>query len=140
METTNKQINEKASYWYAVYATAGVENKVKSQFDQAGFETYQPLQPVARVWNNRMREVMAPVIPGFIFVCLFEGEIAKASAMKGVSFLLKAEGEYVFLSSEQLESLRAIEKNGEFVEFVFEQHEGVLRIEGLGTVRVKVDN
>lgn len=101
MEKTNKQIIENAA-WYAVYTVGRAERRVKKQLEQAGYESYQPLQPLIRAWGNHQRKVMVPVVPGFIFVCLSEGEVPKVASMKGVSFLLKGEGEYVLASDKQL--------------------------------------
>lgn len=101
MEKTNKQIIGNAA-WYAVYAVGRAERKVKKQLEQAGYESYQPLQPVIRAWGKHQRKVMVPVVPGFIFVCLPEGDVAKVASLKGVSFLLKGEGEYVSTSDKQL--------------------------------------
>lgn len=140
MEKTIKQINENTTCWYAVYTATRAEKKAKKQLERGGFESYLPLQGVVRIWNNRKQKVMVPVIPGFIFVCLPEGEIAKIIGLKGVSMLLKEERQYVAISGEQLESLRSmVEKPSGFIEFVSEQHEGALQIEGLGTILLKTD-
>ena len=95
METTNREIEGKTSCWYAVYTAGRAEKKVKERLDKAGIESYLPLQSVIRLWNNRKRKVMIPVVPGYIFVYLPVGDVAKVKSVKGVSFLLREEGRYV---------------------------------------------
>ena len=75
METTNREIEGKTSCWYAVYTAGRAEKKVKERLDTAGIESYLPLQSVIRLWNNRKRKVMIPVVPGYIFVHLPVGDV-----------------------------------------------------------------
>lgn len=167
METTNREIEGKTSCWYAVYTAGRAEKKVKERLDKAGIESYLPLQSVIRLWNNRKRKVMIPVIPGCIFVRLSIDEVAKVKNIKGVSFLLRKEGQYISIPECQMETFRCMVENaGEFVEFAEELTPGatvrvvrgqligvqgeliecqgkdklMLRIEGLGSALVMVSS
>ncbi|WP_455585531.1 UpxY family transcription antiterminator [Bacteroides sp.] len=121
METTNRKIEEKTSCWYAVYTAVKAEKSVKERLDEAGIESYLPLQPVVRLWNNRKRKVMIPVIPGCIFVRLSMDEVAKVKNIKGVSFLLREEGQYISIPQCQMDTFRCMVENaGDFIEFAEE--------------------
>lgn len=166
METTNRRIEEKTSCWYAVYAAAKAEKSVKKRLDEAGIESYLPLQSVVRLWNNRKRQVMIPVIPGCLFVRLSTDDLSRIKRMKGVSFILHDNGQHVSIRECQLEVFRSMVENaGGLVEFVEELAQGVavqivgghlkgmkgelvdcdgkdklmLRIAGLGSVLVAID-
>lgn len=140
MEKTNKQVNEDAACWYAVYTVAKAENKVKKLLKQSGFECYLPLQSVVRVWNNHKKRVMIPIIPGVVFVCLSKDEVLDAAALRGVSLLLKQEECYVSVSDDQLRLFQdKIESADGFIEFVSDDSLSAgqniqINIEGLGTV------
>lgn len=126
METTNRKIEENASCWYAVYTAGRAEKKVKERLDKAGIESYLPLQSVIRLWNNRKKRVMIPVIPGYIFVHLPQGDIAKVKGVKGVSFLLREEGRYVSIPEDQMEVFCSmVDNSGGFIEFAEELTPGV---------------
>lgn len=126
METTNREIEGKTSCWYAVYTAGRAEKKVKERLDKAGIGSYLPLQSVIRLWNNRKRKVMIPVVPGYIFVHLSVGDVAKVKSVKGVSFLLREEGRYVSIPECQMEVFRSmVENTGEFIEFAEELTPGI---------------
>lgn len=101
MEKIIREVNENATCWYAVYVAARAEKKMIKRLEQAGFDSYLPLQAVTRMWNGHQRRVMVPIIPGFVFVCLPEGEVAKLSSIVEGGLLLKENGEYVSISVEQ---------------------------------------
>lgn len=126
METTNRKIEEKTSCWYAVYTAAKAEKSVKEQLDKVGIESYLPLQSVVRLWNNRKKKVMIPVMPGCLFVRLTPEDIDRVKSIKGVSLLLREEGKFVTIPECQMETFRCMVDNaGEFVEFTEETTQGV---------------
>jgi len=57
--------NEKK--WYAVYVAPRAEKKVSERFTSLGIEHYLPLQKVKRIWSDRVKEVIIPVVNGYIF-------------------------------------------------------------------------
>lgn len=125
METTNRKIEEKTSCWYAVYTAAKAEKSVKERLDKAGIESYLPLQSVIRLWNKRKRKVMIPVVSGCLFARLSADDINRVKSMKGVSFILREEGQYVSVPECQMETFRnMVENSGEFVELVEEMTQG----------------
>lgn len=126
METTNRKIEEKTSCWYAVYTAAKAEKSVKEQLDKIGIESYLPLQSVVRLWNNRKKKMMIPVLPGCLFVRLIPEDIDRVKGIQGVSLLLREKGQFVTMPECQMETFRCMVDNaGEFVEFVEETTQGV---------------
>ena len=127
METINGKIEEKKTCWYVVYTAVRAEKRVKEQLDKAGIESYLPLQPIIRSWNNCKRKVMIPVVPRCIFVRLPKDEVAKIKSIKGVSFLFREEGRYVSVPEDQMETFRCMVENAvEPVELTEELASGVM--------------
>ena len=48
-------IQEKKSYWYAVYTMPNFEKKVNDALQQKGIVSYCPLQKVQRQWADRKK-------------------------------------------------------------------------------------
>lgn len=119
MEETTGKIMEDNRRWYVIYTSAKSAQKVKEQLDKARIENFLPLQGVARLWNERKKEVMSPVIPGCLFVCLLSEDVAGVASGQAVSFLLNEGGEPLTIADEEIRLLGSmIGYSGEFVEFV----------------------
>jgi len=58
------------SHWYAFVTRPRHEKKAKQYLDAAGFQAYLPIHKTLRQWKDRSRWVLAPLLPGFIFVYL----------------------------------------------------------------------
>ena len=118
MEEAARKIKENELCWYVAYTMSKAERKVKERLDKAGMENYLPLQSVTRLWNDRKKQVIVPVIPGCIFVRVSAQDISKVSMMQGVSFLLKEAGQLASVSNEQMDAFKCVvEHAGSFVEF-----------------------
>lgn len=118
MEETARKIEENELCWYVAYTMSKAERKVKERLDKAGVETYLPLQSVVRLWNDRKKQVIVPVIPGCIFVRVSAQDASKVSTTQGVSFLLKEAGQYASISNEQMDAFkRVVEHADSLVEF-----------------------
>lgn len=118
MEETARSIKEGNLCWYVVYTLSKAEKKVEERLQNMGLETYLPLHTVARLWNNRKKQLTKPVIPGCIFVHIPMQEAAKVSATPGVSFILKEEGRLASISNEQMDTFRRlVENEKEMIEF-----------------------
>lgn len=136
MEKTDKQINENAACWYVVFATAKAEMHIKKQLEQAGYETFLPLRSVKRAWGEHKKTLLLPVLPGLIFVHLSEDDVAKVADLKGLSFLLKSEEEYVTLPDNQIELFRShVEEGKGLIEFTLDD-----LVQNDRNVRIKIEN
>lgn len=105
MEKAIKPINRDAACWYAVNTARRAEEKVKVQLEQAGYECYLPLQSLIRRWGSQKIKISVPLVPGFIFVCLSSAEVLDAASSKVLSFVMKPEGGYLVLTSEEVEQI-----------------------------------
>lgn len=126
METTNRKIEEKTSCWYAVYTAVKAEKSVKELLDEAGIKSYLPLQSVIRLWNNRKKKVMIPIVPGCLFVRLTPDDMDRVKNMKGLSLLLREDGQFLTIPECQMETFQYMVDNaGEFIEFAEESTQGI---------------
>lgn len=114
------QPNEKN--WYALYTAPRAEKKVSERFSEAGIEHYLPLQTVMRKWSDRMKEVIVPVVHGYIFVKIHETEFRKVLGIYGAISFVREFYKPVVIPEFQIERLRFMcDLSDEPVEFVIEE-------------------
>lgn len=118
METTDNL------QWYAVYTAPRAEKKVSERFDEAGIEHFLAVQKVKRRWSDRIKEVIEPVVRGYIFVHIPETEFRKVLATYGAISFVREFGKPVSIPDKQMSRFRfMVDFSDEPVEFSQEQFE-----------------
>jgi len=112
------------SHWYAVYTAPRAEKKVSERFEVDGIEHYLPLQKVMRRWSDRIKEVIIPVVNGYIFVHIPTTDFKKILNTYGAIAFVREAGVPVPIPDNQMERLRfMVDYSEEPVEFSPEQFE-----------------
>ena len=111
-------------YWYAVYTAPRAEKKVSERFEVDGIEHYLPLQKVMRRWSDRIKEVIVPVVNGYIFVHIPTSDFKKIVNTYGAIAFVREAGVPVAIPDNQMERLKfMVDFSEEPVEFSPEQFE-----------------
>lgn len=97
---------EEGKNWYAVYTAPRAEKKVSERFTEAGIDHYLPLQVVQRKWSDRIKDVLVPVVSGYIFVNIFEHQAKDVLNVFGALSFVREFGSPVIIPSKQIEQLR----------------------------------
>lgn len=97
--------------WYAVYTASRAEKRVKERLDQLSIENYLPLRVEYRIWSDRKKKVLVPLIPGYIFVRVTEELFLSVLRTAGVVTFLKEKGRAVAIPDVQIERLRYVENH-----------------------------
>lgn len=119
MEETTGKVMEDNRRWYVIYTSAKSAQRVKEQLDEAKVENLLPLQSIVRLWNDREKEVMIPVVPGCLFVRISQENMAEIVSTQGVTFLLNADGSPLVIADKDMDMFDSmLGYSGEFVEFV----------------------
>lgn len=119
MEETTGKVMEDNRRWYVIYTSAKSAHRVKEQLDEAKVENFLPLQSIVRLWNDREKEIMIPVVPGCLFVRILQKDMAEVVSAQKVTFLLNADGSPLVIADEDMDMLGSmLGYSGEFVEFV----------------------
>jgi len=110
--------------WYAVYTAPKAEKKVSERFSQYGIEHYLPLQKVKRRWSDRIKEVIIPVVNGYIFVRILAVDYRKITDVYGALNFIRQDGKPMPIPDNQMSRMRLmVELAEEPVEFCYEQFE-----------------
>lgn len=110
--------------WYAVYTAPRAEKKLSERFDQEGIEHYLALQKVKRRWSDRVKEVIVPVINGYIFVHIPSVNFRKVVSVYGAIAFVKEGGMPTPIPDNQIKRLKfMIENADEPVEYTQDSFE-----------------
>lgn len=110
--------------WYAVYTAPRAEKKVSDRFTEAGIEHYLALQTVKRRWSDRVKEVIVPVVNGYIFVHILPSDFERVLKIYGAIAFVREGGQPVPIPDNQMDNLRFMVQNSEEpVEFCQENFE-----------------
>lgn len=77
-------LEEKNSYWYAVYTRPRWEKKVASLLEEKGIVNYCPLNKVNRQWSDRKKVVLEPLFKGYVFVRVAEANKWELLTVNGI--------------------------------------------------------
>jgi transcription termination/antitermination protein NusG len=92
--------------WYAVYTAPRAEKKVSERFNEAGIEHYLPLQTVKRRWSDRVKEVIVPVVHGYIFVRIEKPQFKQVLSIYGAISFVREFGKPVSIPDVQIKQLK----------------------------------
>jgi transcription termination/antitermination protein NusG len=117
-------MSENDKNWYALYTAPRAEKKVSERFVAAGIEHYLPLQKVKRRWSDRIKEVIVPVVHGYIFVHILTSQFREVLNVYGAIAYIREEGRPVLIPEDQINRLRfMVNYSDEPVEFCPEKFE-----------------
>jgi len=110
------------SRWYAVYTAPRAEKKVSERFTETGIEHYLPLQKVKRQWSDRIKEVIEPVVHGYIFVHVKPDDFRRVLNTYGAIQFVKEFYKPVPIPDNQIARLKfMVDFSDEPVEFMREE-------------------
>lgn len=108
--------------WYAVYVAPKAEKKVSERFSQNLISHYLPTKKVIRQWSDRKKEVIVPVINGYIFVNIKDTEFRKILDVYGAIAFVSENKLPVAIPDYQIDRLKSMVKYAdEQVEFSMEE-------------------
>jgi transcription antitermination factor NusG len=110
--------------WYAVYTAPRAEKAVSERFSTSGITHYLALQKVKHHWSDRLKEVMVPVIKGYIFVFIPTIDFNKVTGIYGAIAFVKQGGLPIPIPDQQMQSFQFMVSHADVpVEYSNEQYE-----------------
>jgi transcriptional antiterminator RfaH len=94
--------------WYAVYTHARAEKRVNERLNEAGIETFLPLQKTLRQWSDRKKMVEKPLISSYVFVKAIPKEFFAVKTTDGVVKFIMLQGKPVVIPDIQINNLRIL--------------------------------
>jgi transcriptional antiterminator RfaH len=102
------QNNDTDEKWYAIYTRPRAEKQVYQRLVDEGIESYLPLQKTYRIWSDRKKLVMKPLISSYLFVKTKRKLFPKVFQTHGVVKFITFEGQPASIPQKQIDNLRLL--------------------------------
>src|ERR1035437_4328082 len=126
-------IKDKENKWYAVYTRPRSEKLVYDRLLEEHIETFLPMQRTYRMWSDRKKLVLKPLLSSYIFVFTKKLYFPKVFKIPGVVKFVSFEGQPVSIPQNQIDILRLLINSDTEIEVTkdkFEQGDNVEVING----------
>jgi transcriptional antiterminator RfaH len=105
--------NQYPTNWYAIYTKPRAEKKVFERLALSGFNVYLPLVTSIRVWSDRKKKIVTPLISSYVFVNTNYDELFNALAIQGTSGILRYLGKPAIIRDHEIENLKILMNDSE---------------------------
>ena len=116
-----RQVKTIEDKWYAVYTRPRAEKLVYQRLEEAGIETFLPLQKIYRKWSDRRKLVEKPLLSSYIFVKTSTKCFPLVYRTNGVVKFISFEGQPVSIPRNQIDNLRLLVNSDAEIEVTSEQ-------------------
>jgi transcriptional antiterminator RfaH len=104
----SENILSKETKWYALYTRPRAEKQVYERLIEAGVETFLPLIKTYRMWSDRKKLVIKPLLSSYIFVKTSKKYFPNVYRTNGVVKFISFEGQPVSIPQNQIDNLRLL--------------------------------
>lgn len=93
--------------WFALSVKHQHERSVEAALSTTGLDAFLPLYRARRRWSDRMKEMDAPLFPGYVFGWFAAGERTRVLRIPGVARIVGFGGVPTPVGSEEIDGIRA---------------------------------
>lgn len=97
--------------WKVLYVKSKYELKVEQHLNLLGIEHYLPKVQVIKKWSDRIKKMLVPAFPSYLFVRIEEKDRNKVFDVKGVLRYVRHENRDAVLKDEDLNLIRNSQSN-----------------------------
>lgn len=112
---------ESGKKWYAIYTRPRAEKLVFDRLTEMGVEVFLPLQKTYRMWSDRKKLVMKPLLSSYIFVKTGGREKGEIVKINGIVKYISFEGQAVSIPEKQINNLRLLVNSDAQIEVTTEE-------------------
>jgi len=98
----------KEKKWYAVYTNPRAEKQVAERLDEDGVEVFLPMQKTYRIWSDRKKLVLRPLLSSYVFVKVATPAFHKVYQVQGIVRFVSFEGRPASIPQKQIDNLRLL--------------------------------
>jgi transcriptional antiterminator RfaH len=103
-----EDIKESENKWYAVYTRPRAEKLVYERLVEVQIETFLPLQKTYRMWSDRKKLVIRPLLSSYIFVKTNSKYFPVVYKINGVVKFVSFEKQAVSIPQNQIDNLKLL--------------------------------
>ena len=105
-------IATKPCKWFAIYTRSNFEKKLYADLLKAKYEVFLPLIKETRLWSDRMKTILVPLLPSYVFVKMEEQQLSKLYNYAGIVRLVSSGGKPCEIKEEEILFMDNIVKHG----------------------------
>jgi transcription antitermination factor NusG len=98
--------------WYAVRVKSNCEQTAALAIKNRGFEEFVPLYSTKRKWSDRIREVKAPLFPGYVFARLDPHNRFPILSVPGVVGIVSFAKQPIPIPDVEIDAVRLVLQTG----------------------------
>ena len=102
-----------ATNWYAIYTKPRAEKKVFERLSSFGYNAYLPLITSIRVWSDRKKKVVTPLIASYVFVNTNYDHLFETLQIQGTAGILRYLGKPAIIRDHEIENLKILMRDAE---------------------------
>ena len=92
--------------WYVVYTKHRWEKKTADIMEKKGYESYCPLNKVARQWHDRKKTILQPVFTSYVFVKADPRQLSYIKEIAGVVNFVHWLGKPAVVREAEVQSIK----------------------------------
>lgn len=96
------------SPWYALRVKSNFERVVSAQLRSSGFDEFLPVYRIRRRWSDRVKEIEAPLFPGYIFARFEVGNRLPILKTPGVVAVVGIGKQPVAVPEQEVDAVRRV--------------------------------
>jgi transcription antitermination factor NusG len=103
-------------HWYAIYTRSRFEKKVQESLERAGYHVFLPMVKEKRLWSDRLKTVVIPLLPGYLFIKTAIPDLRQVLYYPGVVRIISCQGKPCEVRTSDINLLEMIVTHGYPVE------------------------
>ena len=102
-------------HWFVVQVLTQHEQRVASQLEYKGHESFLPLYESRRQWSDRRKATMQPLFPGYVFCRTKRSQFTSVLGTSGVIRIVCFGGRPCPISNDEMDHLQIVTRSGRSV-------------------------
>ena len=98
--------------WFAILARTSREKSACLLLENAGYECFLPISKYMRRWSDRMKEVEAPLFPGYLFCRMNPNDRLPVLMTPGVIQIVGTGKTPIPVEEQEIAAIQRVEKSG----------------------------
>ena len=94
--------------WHVIYTKPRAEKKVEERLNNIGVKAYCPVKKEIKLWSDRKKMILVPVLPSMVLVKINEKEKNKVFEIPGVIRYMLWLGKHAVVKNSEVECLKSL--------------------------------
>lgn len=98
--------------WYCIYTKSRFETKLFQALLKSRFQVFLPMIKVKRVWSDRIKTLLVPLVSGYVFIKICSSQIYQLYSFPGFIRIVSFDGKPCVIPTKDIILLEQVEKYG----------------------------